>query len=392
MKAFRLIAFAAMCMVGSYASAQDLIVKKDGSVIQAKVTKIGTSEVEYKRWSNQDGPQYSIAVADILAINYQNGEKETFENVGRNVDDNPISQGNVTPSAPKEEAPVISADNAEIIAKYNNQVVQASSKPKDKRASLLLPVYGLTSNSVISDDNVSISIQKICPDFNHKKPKSGGINGYTVRLSNKTNQNIYIDLANSFKIDDKGMSKPYYTNKTYTVSASSSSGGSLNVGAVTNMLGIGGAIGALANGVNVGGGKTGGTSVSQTEERFLVIPPLSSVTLPLEKKAEKKSIEELPETFMVSTLPTSLDVKMYEYKDVCTEQNTTSMYKRIITYSTSPDFSTYKRLSVGIYLKGFLGGNRNMPVLMIPHPSLLDVTDWDYLIIGQHVFKQQLSR
>ena len=95
---------------------------------------------------------------------------------------------------------------------------------------------------------------------------------------------------------------------------------------------------------------------------------------------------------MVSTLPTSLDVKMYEYKDVCTEQNTTSMYKRIITYSTSPDFSTYKRLSVGIYLKGFLGGNRNMPVLMIPHPSLLDVTDWDYLIIGQHVFKQQLSR
>lgn len=81
MKTLRLIAFAAMCMAGSYASAQDLIVKKDGSVIQAKVTKIGTTEVEYKKWSNQDGPQYSIAVADILAINYQNGEKETFENV-----------------------------------------------------------------------------------------------------------------------------------------------------------------------------------------------------------------------------------------------------------------------------------------------------------------------
>ena len=58
MKTLRLIAFAAMCMAGSYASAQDLIVKKDGSVIQAKVTKIGTSEVEYKKWSNQDGPQY----------------------------------------------------------------------------------------------------------------------------------------------------------------------------------------------------------------------------------------------------------------------------------------------------------------------------------------------
>lgn len=80
MKAIKLIVLAAMCMAGSYALAQDLIVKKDGSVIQAKVTKIGTSEVEYKKWSNQDGPQYSISVADILAINYQNGEKEMFEN------------------------------------------------------------------------------------------------------------------------------------------------------------------------------------------------------------------------------------------------------------------------------------------------------------------------
>ena len=58
MKTLRLIALAAMCMAGNYASAQDLIVKKDGSVIQAKVTKVGTSEVEYKKWINQDGPQY----------------------------------------------------------------------------------------------------------------------------------------------------------------------------------------------------------------------------------------------------------------------------------------------------------------------------------------------
>ena len=66
MKTLKHIALAFVCMTGSYASAQDLIVKKDGTVIQAKVTKIGTSEVEYKKWSNQDGPQYSIAIADVL--------------------------------------------------------------------------------------------------------------------------------------------------------------------------------------------------------------------------------------------------------------------------------------------------------------------------------------
>lgn len=58
--------------------AQDIIVKKDGTVIQAKVSEIGTSEVKYKKWSNQDGPVYAIAKGEILAITYQNGEKEMF--------------------------------------------------------------------------------------------------------------------------------------------------------------------------------------------------------------------------------------------------------------------------------------------------------------------------
>lgn len=75
MKVVKLIALTAICMTSSYTFAQDLIVKKDGSVIQAKVTKVGTSEVEYKKWSNQDGPQYSIEIGDILAINYKNGDK-----------------------------------------------------------------------------------------------------------------------------------------------------------------------------------------------------------------------------------------------------------------------------------------------------------------------------
>ena len=123
MKAIRLLmALAAMCMSGYYVSAQDFIVKKDGSVIQAKVTKIGTSEVEYKKWSNQNGPQYSIAVADILAINYQNGEKETFENVGANLTANETPSNNDAKVNPIEEKPVACTDNAELIAKYNSFV------------------------------------------------------------------------------------------------------------------------------------------------------------------------------------------------------------------------------------------------------------------------------
>lgn len=59
-------------------SAQDVIVKKDGSTIISKVIEIGTTEVKYKKFSNQDGPTYSILKSEIRAINYKNGEKETF--------------------------------------------------------------------------------------------------------------------------------------------------------------------------------------------------------------------------------------------------------------------------------------------------------------------------
>lgn len=58
--------------------AQDVIVKKDGSTILSKVVEIGTEEVKYKKHSNQNGPTYTIQKAEIQAINYENGEKDTF--------------------------------------------------------------------------------------------------------------------------------------------------------------------------------------------------------------------------------------------------------------------------------------------------------------------------
>lgn len=58
--------------------AQDVIVKKDGTTIMAKVLTVGTSIVEYKKWSNQDGPTYVIETKELLSINYANGDKEVF--------------------------------------------------------------------------------------------------------------------------------------------------------------------------------------------------------------------------------------------------------------------------------------------------------------------------
>ncbi|WP_304379522.1 hypothetical protein [uncultured Parabacteroides sp.] len=60
------------------AAAQDLIVKRDASRIEAKVSEVAPDAVRYKRWSNPDGPTYVLPVAQIDYIRYANGETERF--------------------------------------------------------------------------------------------------------------------------------------------------------------------------------------------------------------------------------------------------------------------------------------------------------------------------
>jgi len=61
------------------ASAQDVIFKTDGSREQAKITMISDRVVEYKKFSNPEGPVFSVNKADILMITYENGDYESFK-------------------------------------------------------------------------------------------------------------------------------------------------------------------------------------------------------------------------------------------------------------------------------------------------------------------------
>ena len=66
-----------LCSIG--ASAQDVIVKKDRSTILCRVVEINQTEVIYKRWSDLQGANYVMNLSDVLAINYENGEKKTMD-------------------------------------------------------------------------------------------------------------------------------------------------------------------------------------------------------------------------------------------------------------------------------------------------------------------------
>jgi hypothetical protein len=74
--------FAVLCIISLSASAQDKIFKKDGKVIESKVKAIGDNTIVYKRFDNQDGPEYTLFKNEVNKIVYENGTTDNFNGTG----------------------------------------------------------------------------------------------------------------------------------------------------------------------------------------------------------------------------------------------------------------------------------------------------------------------
>jgi hypothetical protein len=87
LKHFYIIAFALFCGSVFSINAQDLIILRDGNVIEAKVAEIAPTEIRYRRFNHLTGPLIIIAKTDVLSIRYENKTVEII---------NPISAGQQT--------------------------------------------------------------------------------------------------------------------------------------------------------------------------------------------------------------------------------------------------------------------------------------------------------
>jgi hypothetical protein len=66
-------------MLACFLQAQDMIVKKDGSIIKAKIIEVSDESIKYKKADNPDGPTYTALKSNLTSVNYANGEVEKFE-------------------------------------------------------------------------------------------------------------------------------------------------------------------------------------------------------------------------------------------------------------------------------------------------------------------------
>ena len=68
---------AVLIFMSNICFSQDVITKKTGEDIQAKVIEVGNTEIKFRK--SQDGPVYFLAKSEILMIRYSDGTKDLFD-------------------------------------------------------------------------------------------------------------------------------------------------------------------------------------------------------------------------------------------------------------------------------------------------------------------------
>lgn len=347
------ILFFILLICSANVSAQDVIVKKDGSTIISKVLEVNIADIKYKKFSNQNGPTYTIRKSDVMAINYENGEKDDF----RTLDSKDVKNEEYNERNPSqrfiEKKP--SENNSKLIEKYRGEI-QFSKTASNKDAKYVFPIMAVSDSSLMSNDEIEM---RFVPTIVNSSYGYFSLQHY-IEIENKTNRTLYIDLANSFRINTDNTYKNYYDTEQTSVLHGNSSGGAVGLGGIASALGVGGIAGTLANSVTIGSSSQNTVMTTYSMERIKAIPPHAKANLTEYKqvkikRGEYKTISD-GEVWSVNGHYKRGEVKKDGHK-FYNEENTPYTKKYIITYSTSQDFSTYSMLYAKVYARCIVGSD-----------------------------------
>ena len=262
------IVMALLCYLS--VEAQDVLVTKSGDALKVYGVEVGSETVFYQESQDANSPTKRMSKRDLLIIKYADGRVVNIAD--SNISATATSVTPVASSSPANtptSAAAVAANNT-LIEAYNSIHANFIGKVKNKTAKVLYCECVITDDSKICDDNVELIY----------KTKSISINSnqLLVTVKNKTDKVVYVDLGNTFFTSEQ-VAEPYYVPQVVSTTSSTSSGVSVDAGAVASAFGVGGVIGELANGVTIGGGSSHGTSTSTFTQRVIAVPPMSTIEL-----------------------------------------------------------------------------------------------------------------
>ncbi len=336
--------------------ADDVIVLRNGDIINGTVTEVLPDVVKYRKASNPNGPVYSASKAEVLSVKYANGEIDKFET------SESTPQKNTSNSGTKIIKASPAADNQDELSRYAT-LPRLNLKSSNKVSKEFFPIMAFTDSSVISTNELAIMISPQAVEY-----YDGGWKvkvGYSILIVNKTDQPIYIDRANCFRRFNDYDTKCYFDNKQTTVTHGNSSGGGIGFGA--GPIGIG-----------IGGGSSSSHSENYGVDRFLVIGPKSKANLVdynyirlSEKKAKFKTVSDIE--YWGFNLTTEDRVNQGGVKEY-NEQTTPYRNRYFITYSTDQNFNNVYSTEFELYAKYLVGANmkQNKWAMLSPEARIVE--------------------
>lgn len=387
------VLLAACSMAHGSLFAQDRVITKKGDVMEVYNVEVSDKYIFFNREKSADSAFERLVKDSVLMIRRQDG---SIVNLG-GAEEGTVSGGAdaqvAAVEAPQPEAVILTPDmldgqarqsNAASIARMNASVVFDPKEPSDlkKKANYVWFRMGVKENSVLDDGMVSLEMTG--GNFRKKENSFMFVEnslynsicpGLQVRILNKSDRTIYIDLAKCF-LTRMGQSQCYYVPSATSVTSTSGSGVGINAGAVAGALGVGGVVGTLASGVNVGGGGSKGSTTVTYAQRMISVPPHATVSLDAQFLFGSRDCtivpglhyspkddyvwnvdNKLPRFSFPKDAPEGplMNGQHFSYD----EARSILPVSALVAYSFSEDCSALRTLSAHLYLRDVVGLNLN---------------------------------
>lgn len=366
-------------------AAQDILVTTDGEVKNVYDVEMNGESVFYRLENKANASFERIEKSKVFTIKRKDGSKVNLEN---SKGSNKGSNATIGEEKTSSSSDVAQMNEAKI-NEMNGFLPNIEVEPSNKEAKRLFLIMGYGNGSQLINEDVEIETVSGVWDTKNEKGRTiqtlmsapslaqyyeMGVRTFNpvfvVKIKNKSKKVIYVDLGNTFFIRPENTTA-YYIPSSTTNSSSSEKGISLNMGAVAGALGVGGVVGTLADGVNVGGANVVGTSNTVYSQRVIAVPPMSTKSLeaqPLFLASGRMSKEiYLNPAFSANDL---FLIPMVSFKNEAgkpirigevqsyDEESSPLKYGLFLSYSFSEDCNDAKSLSINYYLRNIVGFRR----------------------------------
>lgn len=310
--------------------AQDKIITNDDKIIVGYNLEIGKNAVFYTDSEDANSDLHRVSISDIMIIKKADGS--VINPANDNKEAVSANQSNQTDNLNIVLSKDAKLKNQEYLEKINAkfEFLEDADLKRDKKTKIGILQYGISENSIVNTDELKL---KFVLDMDRLEGLTWGT---TIHLhgENTSDQIIYVDLGNSFC-----NGKCVYVPTATQVSSTTTGGGSINLGGVANALGVGGALGAIAGGINVGGSKGNTVSEIQYAQRVIAIPPHSSAKL-FTYNPFSKDTGRVTGSFVIRLVAIKIDEpKNFQGKIKDYEYNENLSSKLYVTYYKSEDLT-----------------------------------------------------